>query len=153
MCIDWLLSDRLKNKIKLQCLKVYRLQEFDDAYQAYCLHILEGKGKKQSITQFFKDYSLAQKWYRRDGMEFQFMPIDSWDIRDWEIVEPKKEISEDLLKKLSLDSRIILMLRCKWGFTTDEIAEVYGLTPSYISQIVKNNWNVKRKPLKATESY
>lgn len=141
LCIDWLLSSELKNKIKSCCRKVHKLQEFEDVYQAYCLHILEGKGKKQSVNQFFKDYSLSQKWYRRDKKENIFMPLKDWDS---EIKNKNFEISEDVLEKLSLDCRIILLLKYKWGFTAKEIAELYGFTPSYISQIVKNNWNVKK---------
>ncbi len=140
----YLESEKLKDKLKYISIKYGKEEIFEDIYQDYCVHILSGKGSKQTVEQFFIDYSRKKGFYVREGFndsaafslrnKSQSLEDIDFLIGDCDNIPDGLDL-EDLLDG---HKRSIYILMTKWGFTFGEIAHLFNVSESRVCQIVKS---------------
>lgn len=134
---EYLTSKKLQRRLKYICAKFGRIQDYEDVYQSYCVHILEGKGEKQTLDQFFIDYSRKNKWCARDLPAPLFTEFEDYKCNMHPVIE-LKEIDR-ISSLLSGTEKSIFKMFFKFDLLIKEIADVFDVCPSRISQIINES--------------
>lgn len=127
---------RIKDRFKVICSK-YDHIDHEDVFQAWCLNVLSGKGRRQTLDQFLIDYSRKNKFcskaYKATPRFREYFETDTK-------VDPKPNATmelEALIKGLPLREKIVLRLRVLWGFDYSEIGDLLEISKGRVSQILK----------------
>lgn len=113
----------------------------EDVRQEYELYRLEGKAKKQTATQFLIDYVRKHNGSTRNVSSSK-RPQNGFSQFDDDIgvsvfeLENRRDYFE-YGKYLNKEDRIVFCLLFKWGFDETEVANIFGVSVSRISQRFK----------------
>lgn len=140
----YLLDPKLKRRLRFLCRKFGKQQYFEDIYHDYVVHILEGRGQHQTLDQFFIDHSRKKKWCQRDTVKTPLPKFVSHDQHDFLKGKSKTEDPFKLepLEALKGSERALAFLYFKYGMNQKELGELYQVSESRISQVLKD---IKRR--------
>lgn len=133
--LKYLTSEKLRKNLHI-AFKRFRIPgEFEDFEADYRLHILEGRGKKQTVQQFAIDWLRGE--YGRSGDKKPISQAIQIDDLNMEAPETKSDHDfEAMVKHLPVLDRIMLVLLIKYKFTQCEVADVLGMTKGRVCQKV-----------------
>jgi hypothetical protein len=132
---EYLTSPKLKQRLYWNYLKYGIPGEFDDFLSEYQLRILEGKSGNQTLDQFTVDHIRSVL-----GRAGQKCGLEAPKELNENSLEGELDLAgihyREVLEKLSGMDRAIFILSYKYGFDQREIAEVFAVNESRISQMM-----------------
>lgn len=130
----FLVSKKLKKRMKAIFLRSVNIGEFEDFFSDYKLYILEGYGKHQTLDQFRID------WIRKQlGKDKSRSPVKVEFNESTVSVEQYHQYDYNkMIRFFTGHKRALLILYSKYGLTLNEIGDVFGVGEARISQILND---------------
>ncbi|MDD0853026.1 hypothetical protein HBN50_07955 [Halobacteriovorax sp. GB3] len=140
---QYLLESNLEHRMKFVYLRFNVPGSFDDFFQEYRLTILDGRAKSQTLDQFAIDY-LRKKLGRNGERRQESIVLEYFDQQSIEFPLSSIETNK-FISSLIGTERALFILRFQFGFTEAEMAHVFSITPSRISQVLNQILKKARK--------
>ena len=132
---QYLESSRLRKRLLLVYQKYNIPGEYEDFYQSYCIHILEGKGQSQTLDQYAIDFLRSKLGRNVDAKKALVGAVEFDDFMKSDLDYGENQVMcEQIVDRFKGSRRIILILRWKYGFSEKEIAYLFNVSDSRISQ-------------------
>ncbi len=137
---------KLKLAVKSVYISITNKSDYEDCYQQILLKMLEGQHEKASVRQAVIDYLRSNVYNPRTdptGEVKKFVEAKSFEQGNFDDEIPaahkcELDFSRYVARLSNPQDRAAIVLRHKWGFSLEEIAEVLNLSPSYISLILRD---------------
>jgi DNA-directed RNA polymerase specialized sigma24 family protein len=124
---EYLLSPKLKKKL----MRVWRRSkiggEFEDYYHNYIVHILAGRGAKQTMDQYAID-ELRKKLGRKGQKKVQEVELPL----SLEVAKPADLLLRDCERLFKGKLRVVFSLKYIYGYTNKEIGDMVGRSEAAI---------------------
>lgn len=130
----FLVSKKLEKRMKTIFFRSVNIGEFDDFLSDYRLHLLEGFGHRQTLDQFRIDW--IRKKCGRNGSKIIYE--SELFEKDISVRDSCGDDYDNCVSKLLGYERTIFILSFKYGLTLKEIGDVFALSESRVSLLMKD---------------
>lgn len=130
----FLVSKKLEKRMKTIFFRSVNIGEFDDFLSDYRLHLLEGFGHHQTLDQFRIDW--IRKKCGRNGSKVIYET--ALYEKNTLVYDSCVDEYDDCVSRLFGYERAIFILSFKHGLTLKEIGDVFTLSESRVSLLMKN---------------